>query len=141
MSSVNKAIIIGRLGADPEVRHTQSNIAVATLSVATTEKYKDRDGKQVENTEWHRIVAWGRLAEICEQYLQKGSLAYFEGPIQTKEWEKDGVKRYTTEIKALTMQMLGSGGEQSGSSFDGGSDKPSNEIDGDFDEMDDDLPF
>lgn len=143
MSSLNKAMVIGRLGKDPEVRYTGNNTAVATISVATTEKYKDRNGEQVENTEWHRVVAWGRLAEICEQYLTKGSLAYFEGPIQTKEWEdKDGNKRYTTEIKALTMQMLGGGGggqgspSSSGSAASGGVD-----LDDSFDDMDDDLPF
>lgn len=108
MSSLNKAMIIGRLGADPELRHTQSNIAVATLSVATSEKYKDKSGELIEKTQWHRIVAWGRLAEICQQYLKKGSLAYFEGPTETQEWtDKDGNTRYTTQIKALNMQMLG----------------------------------
>ena len=145
MSSLNKAMIIGRLGADPEVRYTQSNTAVATLSVATTERYKDRNGEQQESTEWHRVVAWGRLAEICQEYLKKGSLAYFEGPIQTRQWEdKDGQKRYTTEIKALNMQMLDS---RSGDSGQQGSSAPANktantvDIDDSFDDMDDDLPF
>lgn len=149
MSSLNKAMIIGRLGQDPEVRYTQSNTAVATMSVATSEKYKDRNGEWQENTEWHRVVAWGRTAEICQEYLKKGSLVYFEGPIQTREWEdKEGQKRYTTEIKALTMTMLDSRGGASG----GGesqevsrkSSKPAAatvEIDSDFDDMDDDLPF
>src|SRR5690625_7025845 len=112
MSSLNKATIIGRLGQDVEVRNTQSGTAVATLSVATSEKYKDKSGELIEKTQWHRIVAWGRLAEICQQYLKKGSLAYFEGPIETREWtDKEGVKRYTTEIKALSMQMLDSRGK------------------------------
>ena len=107
MASINKAMIIGRLGADPELRYTQNNTAVANMSVATSEKYKDSNGDLQENTEWHRIVVWGRLAEICHQYLKKGSLAYFEGPIQTRSWEdKEGQKQYMTEIKALTMQML-----------------------------------
>lgn len=146
MSSLNKAMVIGRLGADPEVRYTQSNTAVATLSVATTERYRDRNGEQQENTEWHRIVAWGRLAEICQQYLKKGSLAYFEGPIQTREWEdKEGQKRYTTEIKALNMQMLDSRGDQSSgmAPSQGGSQKQPQtaELDSSFDDMDDDLPF
>jgi single-strand DNA-binding protein len=150
MSSLNKAMVIGRLGADPEVRYTQSNTAVATLSVATTERYKDRNGEQQENTEWHRIVAWGRLAEICQEYLKKGSLAYFEGPIQTRQWEdKDGQKRYTTEIKALNMQMLdsrgdmGSGGGAPAARNSGGQTEPvGSSVDvGDFDDMDDDLPF
>ncbi|MDZ7718065.1 MAG: single-stranded DNA-binding protein [Balneolaceae bacterium] len=145
MSSLNKAMIIGRLGADPEVRYTQSNTAVATLSVATTERYKDRNGEQQESTEWHRIVAWGRLAEICQEYLKKGSLAYFEGPIQTRQWEdKEGQKKYTTEIKALNMQMLDSRGDKMGGG--GAPAKPKNssptaEIDDSFDDMDDDLPF
>src|SRR6056300_1113472 len=109
MSSLNKAMIIGRLGADPEVRFTQSNTAVATMNVATNERYKDSSGEMQERTEWHRVVAWGRLAEICQQYVKKGSMIYFEGPIQTREWEdKEGQKRYTTEIKALSMQMLDS---------------------------------
>jgi len=150
MSSLNKAMVIGRLGADPEVRYTQSNTAVATLSVATTERYKDRNGEQQENTEWHRIVAWGRLAEICQEYLKKGSLAYFEGPIQTRQWEdKDGQKRYTTEIKALNMQMLdtrgdmGSGGGAPANRNSGNQNEPvGSSVDLDsFDDMDDDLPF
>src|SRR5690625_3778231 len=112
MSSLNKVHIIGRLGSDPEVRHTKTNIAVATMSVATTERFKDRNGEQQEKTQWHRITAWGRLAEICQKYLKKGSLAYFEGPIETQEWtDKEGVKRYTTQIKALNMQMLDSRGK------------------------------
>lgn len=147
MSSLNKAMVIGRLGADPEVRYTQSNTAVATLSVATTERYKDRNGEQQENTEWHRIVAWGRLAEICQEYLKKGSLAYFEGPIQTRQWEdKDGQKRYTTEIKALNMQMLDSRGDTGSSEAPASQNnsKPmgsSVNLDDSFDDMDDDLPF
>src|SRR5690625_4343219 len=112
MSSLNKATIIGRLGAAPEVRNTQSGTAVATLSVATSEKYKDKSGELIEKTQWHRIVVWGRLAEICQQYLKKGSLAYFEGPIETREWtDKEGGTRYTTELKAINMQMLDSRGK------------------------------
>ncbi|WP_340104818.1 single-stranded DNA-binding protein [Rhodohalobacter sp. 8-1] len=150
MSSLNKAMVIGRLGADPEVRYTQSNTAVATLSVATTERYKDRNGEQQESTEWHRIVAWGRLAEICQEYLKKGSLAYFEGPIQTRQWEdKDGQTRYTTEIKALNMQMLdtrgdmGSGGGGPSSQNRSSQKEPvGSSVDLDsLDDMDDDLPF
>lgn len=148
MSSLNKAMIIGRLGADPEVRYTQSNTAVATMNVATSERYKDKNGELQENTEWHRVVAWSRLAEICQEYLKKGSLVYFEGPIQTREWEdKDGQKRYTTEIKALNMQMLdsrGSGGSQGNTSSGKQSSKSAAstvDIDDSFDDMDDDLPF
>jgi single-strand DNA-binding protein len=109
MSSLNKAQIIGRLGQDPEVRYTQSNTAVATLSVATSEKFKNSEGELQEKTEWHRVTAWGRLAEICQQYLTKGSLVYIEGPIQTRSWEDNaGIKRYTTEINAKQMTMLDS---------------------------------
>lgn len=155
MSSLNKAMIIGNLGQDPEVRYTQSNTAVATLNIATSERYKDSNGEYQENTEWHRVVAWGRTAEICQQYLTKGSKVYIEGPIQTRQWEdKDGQKRYTTEIKALRMVMLDSrgdgGGSQQGSSRpqnqnqNQGGGKPMNsnvELDSNFDDMDDDLPF
>ncbi|HMB97743.1 MAG TPA: single-stranded DNA-binding protein [Balneolaceae bacterium] len=143
MSSLNKAMIIGRLGADPEVRYTQSNTAVANMSVATTERFKDRNGELQERTEWHRVVAWGRTAEVCQQYLKKGSLVYFEGPIQTSEWEdKNGQKRYTTEIKALTMQMLDSrGGGPSEESSQKQNMASTVEIDESFDDMEDDLPF
>ncbi|MEX0994560.1 MAG: single-stranded DNA-binding protein [Balneolaceae bacterium] len=145
MSSLNKAMIIGRLGQDPEVRYTQSNTAVATLNVATNERFKDRNGELQERTEWHRVVAWGRLAEICQEYLKKGSQVYIEGPIQTREWEdKDGQKRYTTEIKALTMTMLDSrGGSGGGMESSGGSQQMASTVDLDdsFDDMDDDLPF
>lgn len=139
-------MLIGRLGQDPEVRYTQSNTAVANFSLATNERYKDRNGEFQEKTEWHRIVAWGRTAEICQEYLRKGSLVYIEGPIQTREWEdKEGQKRYTTEVKALTMQMLDSRGDQMGASNaptkPGKSAATSVEIDESFDDMDDDLPF
>ncbi|MDY6881689.1 MAG: single-stranded DNA-binding protein [Desulfatiglans sp.] len=112
MAGVNKAIIVGRLGRDPEVRYTPSGVAVANFSVATSEEWKDRDtGDKQERTEWHRVVAWRRLGEICGEYLRKGSQVYVEGRIQTREWEdREGVKRYTTEIVAQTMQMLGSAG-------------------------------
>jgi len=143
MSSLNKAMIIGRLGADPEVRYTQSNTAVANMSVATTERFKDRNGELQERTEWHKVVAWGRTAEVCQQYLKKGSLVYFEGPIQTNEWEdKNGQKRYTTEIKALTMQMLDSrGGGQTDENNQNQNMTSTVEIDESFDDMEDDLPF
>src|SRR5699024_232216 len=125
MSSLNKAMIIGRLGQDPDVRYTQSNTAVANMSIATSERYKDSTGEWKENTEWHRVVAWGRTAEICQEYLKKGSQVYIEGPIQTRQWEdKEGRTRYTTEIKALTMTMLDSKGSSSGSSGGGTSQKP-----------------
>lgn len=146
MSSLNKAMIIGRLGQDPEVRYTQSNTAVATLNIATNERFKDRNGEFQERTEWHRVVAWGRTAEICQEYLKKGSQVYIEGPIQTREWEdKDGQKRYTTEIKALTLTMLDSKGGNSdgGTNQSSGKKQTANTVDLDdsFDDMDDDLPF
>jgi single-strand DNA-binding protein len=152
MSSLNKVMLIGRLGQDPEVRYTQSNTAVATLSLATSERYKDGNGEQQERTEWHRVVAWGRLAEICQQYLNKGSLIYVEGPLQTRSWEDNqGQKRYTTEIKALQMTMLDSrgGGQQNqttpmtqqNSSQQSTPMSSSTPIDSSFDTMDDDLPF
>lgn len=103
---VNKAILIGNLGSDPEVRYTQDGTAVASLSLATTESYKDKDGNKQDQTEWHKVVAWGRLAEICGEYLTKGSKIYIEGKLQTRMWEKDGVKHYTTEIVAREMKML-----------------------------------
>src|SRR5699024_10774181 len=107
MSSLNKAMIIGNLGADPEVRYTQSNTAVANLSIATSNRYKDKSGEWKETTEWHRVVAWDRTAEVCQEYLQKGSKVYIEGSIQTNKWEdKDGQTRYTTEIRARRMIML-----------------------------------
>jgi single-strand DNA-binding protein len=110
MAGINKAIIVGRLGRDPELRYTPSGVAVANFSVATSEEWKDKDsGEKRERTEWHRIVAFARLGEICGEYLAKGKQVYIEGRIQTRDWEdQNGVKRYTTEIVANQMQMLGS---------------------------------
>ncbi len=151
MASINKAIILGNLGADPEVRYTQTNTAIANFNVATTERYRDSNGEMKENTEWHRIVAWGRLAEIAQQYLRKGSPVFIEGTIQTRQWEdKDGQKRYTTEIKALTLQLLGS--KSSETTMDDRAPaastaapknpaKPSVVVNDSFNDMDDDLPF
>ncbi|MDG5765832.1 single-stranded DNA-binding protein [Balneolales bacterium ANBcel1] len=148
MGSLNKAMIIGRLGADPEVRYTQNNTAVANMSVATSDRYKDKNGEWQETTEWHRVVVWGRLAEICQQYLTKGSQAYFEGPIQTRSWEdKDGQKQYTTEIKALGMQMLDSrgegdqGGGSSGQARQQQSRQEGANTSDEIVDVDDDLPF
>ncbi len=105
--TLNKVILIGRLGKDPEMRVTPQGIAVTTFNVATNESYKDREGKQVEQTEWHRVVAWRKLAEICGQYLKKGSLVYIEGKMKTRTYDdKDGVKKYVTETIADQMQML-----------------------------------
>ncbi|MBW1681788.1 MAG: single-stranded DNA-binding protein [Deltaproteobacteria bacterium] len=108
MAGVNKVILIGNLGADPELRYTAGGTAVANFRIATTEQWTNRDGEKNERTEWHRIVAWGRLGEICGEYLHKGRQVYVEGKLQTRGWEdRDGNKRYTTEIVAQTMQMLG----------------------------------
>jgi len=115
--SVNKVTLIGTLGRDPEVRYLPNGNAVANLSLATDESYNDKaTGQKVEQTEWHRITVYGRLAEICQQYLKKGSRAYFEGKLRTREWEKDGVKRYTTEIICNEMMMLDSRGDNMGGS-------------------------
>lgn len=113
MAGVNKAIIVGNLGRDPEMRTTQSGSQIATFSVATSRQYNDRDGQRQEETEWHRIVAFGRLAEICGQYLHKGKQVYIEGRLQTRSWDdkETGQKRYMTEIVAQEMQMLSRGGE------------------------------
>ncbi|MDF1763612.1 MAG: single-stranded DNA-binding protein [Oleibacter sp.] len=107
--SVNKVTLIGTLGRDPEVRFMPNGNAVANINLATDESYNDKaTGQKVESTEWHRLTVYGKLAEICQQYLKKGSRAYFEGKLRTREWEKDGVKRYTTEIIANDMMMLDS---------------------------------
>jgi single-strand DNA-binding protein len=115
---VNKVILIGNLGQDPELRYTGNGTAVCNMRLATNESYKDSNGELVEKTEWHSIVAWARLAEICGEYLKKGSQVYFEGSLQTRQWEdRDGVTRYTTEVKAREMMMLdskGSGGGNGG---------------------------
>jgi single-strand DNA-binding protein len=116
MAGVNKVILVGRLGKDPEVKYTPNGAAVAKFTVATSREWKDRNtGEKQENTEWHRIVAWERLGEICGEYLRKGSQVYIEGRLQTRSWEdQDGNKKWTTEVIAQTMQMLGSaarGGE------------------------------
>ena len=140
MSGINKVILIGRLGSDPEVRYTPSGVAVANFSVATSEEWKDKDsGEKKERTEWHRIVAWRRLGEICGEYLSKGRQVYVEGRIQTRSWDdKDGNKKYMTEIVASDIQFLGSRDMSgSGRSSGGGG--------GDFQggpgPEDDDIPF
>lgn len=116
---VNKVILIGNLGQDPELRYTGSGTAVCNMRLATNESYTDRDGNQVDKTEWHTVVAWARLAEICNEYLQKGSQVYFEGSLQTRSWEdRDGNTRYSTEVKAREMMFL-DGNRQSASSGGG----------------------
>ena len=108
-NGLNKAILIGNLGRDPEVRYTPSGVAVANFSIATSETWTNKEGEKETRTEWHRIVAFGRLGEICGEYLAKGRQVYIEGRIQTRDWEdQNGVKRYTTEIVASQMIMLGS---------------------------------
>lgn len=110
MAGVNKAILVGNLGKDPEVRHLESGVMVATFSIATNETYKDKAGERREITEWHNVVTWRGLAEIAEKYLRKGSQIYVEGKLRTRSWEKDGVVRYITEVVADSMIMLGSSG-------------------------------
>jgi len=124
---VNKVILIGNLGQDPELRYTGSGTAVCNMRLATNESYKDRDGNMVDKTEWHTVVAWARLGEICNEYLSKGSQVYFEGKLQTRSWEdRDGNTRYSTEVKAQEMMFLdrannnAPGGGTSGDGFNQG---------------------
>jgi len=150
MASVNKVIIVGNLGADPEMKYTQNNTPVTTFRVATTDRWRDKgSGEMQERTEWHRVVAWGRLGEICGQYLRKGKQVYIEGRLQTRSWDDaEGQKRYMTEVVAQTMQMLGRAGE------DGAGEQPRRQAqagggpDADYPQPppqggneDDDLPF
>ena len=170
MASVNKVILVGNLGRDPEVRYMPNGEAVANFSIATTENWKDKSGVKQEKTEWHNIVMYRRLAEIAGEYLKKGRPVYIEGRLQTRKWEKDGVTRYTTEIIGDQMQMLGSkdGGGGSGASYDGAMDQSGGSDDynqsaprqvtsgqssqqapaakstsagGNFDDFEDDIPF
>jgi single-strand DNA-binding protein len=145
MASVNKVILVGNLGRDPELRYTQSGQAVANFTIATTERFSTRDGDRQERTEWHRIVTWGKTAELCAQYLAKGRSVYLEGRLQTREWEdKFFNDTATTEITAQTVQFLGGRGGGSGSgSGTGGAASGSG---GGFDEgptppPSDDIPF
>lgn len=144
--AINKAILIGNLGKDPELRYTASGTAVASFTMATTERFKNRNGEQQERTEWHNIVAWGPLAEICGKYLAKGRQVYIEGRIQNRSYDdRDGNKRYITEIVANEMKMLGRPGESSGGS--GGGYPESQQSSGGKDSAepsfnpDDDIPF
>ncbi len=111
MAGVNKVFLVGRLGSDPEMRYTAGGTAVCKFSLATSRKFTGKDGQKQEKTEWHRIVAWTKLAEICGQYLAKGKQVYIEGRIEYGSYEKDGVKHYTTDIIAENMQMLDSAGQ------------------------------
>lgn len=115
MSGVNKVILVGRLGKDPEVRHLENGATVANFSMATSETYKDRQtGEKREQTEWHNVVLWRGLAEVVEKYVKKGDMLYVEGKLRTRSWEKDGVTRYTTEVVGDNMTMLGGGSGSSG---------------------------
>ena len=162
MASVNKVILVGNLGRDPETRYMPDGGAITNISIATTSTWKDKSGEKQEATEWHRIAFFGKLAEIAGEYLKKGSQVYVEGKLRTRKWQdKDGQDKYTTEIIADAMQMLGSrqgmGGEAGGSggggeyarssgggSAPGSTTKPAGAAKGGaakFDDMDDDIPF
>ncbi len=156
--SVNKVIILGRLGQDPEMKYTPGGMAVCNFSLATSESWSDKSGQKQERTEWHRVVVWGKIAELCNQYLKKGRQAYIEGSLQTRSWDdKNGQKRYTTEIVAKTVQFIGgqanpSAGSSTGigeSRMSGGYDEgvgsshamPSYDISTDANFTADDIPF
>lgn len=148
-------MLIGNLGQDPEIKYSANGLAICNMSIATTERYRDREGMEQEKTEWHRVVAFDRLAEICGEYLKKGSQVYFEGQIQTRQWQdNDGNTRYTTEIRARDMMMLGgrSGGDMSRPSAPSASPRPNREnpsngastnqdASTNYEDIDDDLPF
>ncbi|MBJ80969.1 MAG: single-stranded DNA-binding protein [Myxococcales bacterium] len=141
-SGVNKVILVGNLGADPEIRYTPSGAAVANFRIATTESWKDSEGQRQDRTEWHRIVVWGRLAELCGEYLAKGRMVYVEGKLQTRQWDdRDGNKRYTTEVQAREVTFLGGRGDANAS---GGGNQGSGNKDFDYGPPpmdDDDVPF
>ena len=160
MASVNKVILVGNLGKDPEVRYMPSGSAICNVTIATSRQWKDKtSGDRQEETEWHRVVFFDRMAEIAGEYLKKGRPVYVEGRLKTRKWtDKDGVEKYTTEIVATDMQLLGSrdgGGGGSGSADDGGAPmprsapqarsapaaKPAAKSSTGFDDMDDDIPF
>jgi single-strand DNA-binding protein len=167
MASVNKVIIIGNLGRDPEVRYTPNGAAICNVSLATTRNWKDKNtGEKVEETEWHRVVFYDRLAEIAGEYLKKGRPVYVEGRLKTRKWaDKDGIEKFTTEIIASEMQLLGGregmggpGGEEGGGASGGGYSRPApaarpaaapaarpapapSKASSGFDDMDDDIPF
>ena len=156
MASVNKVILIGNLGRDPETRYMPDGGAITNISIATTENWKDKNGEKQEKTEWHRVAFFGKLAEIAGEYLKKGSQVYVEGRLQTRKWQdKDGQDKYTTEIVANAMQMLGSRQGMGGGGRDeppsdrepsGGSGRPAAKpagkpAGGKFDDFEDDIPF
>ncbi len=141
MSGVNKVILVGRLGKDPEVRNLENGASVANFTIATSESYKDKTtGEKKEITEWHNIVLWRGLAEIAQKYLHKGDMVYIEGKLRTRSWEKEGVTRYTTEIVGDNMTMLSTRG--SGGSSSSGGDSRQQQPAPDFSQAgSDDLPF
>ncbi|HMM47790.1 MAG TPA: single-stranded DNA-binding protein [Thiobacillaceae bacterium] len=155
MASVNKVILVGNLGRDPEMRYLPSGEAIANLAIATTDKYKDKSGQLVEQTEWHRVAFFGRTAEVCGQYLKKGSQIYVEGSIRTRKYtDKEGIERYSTEIRGDRMQMLGGRGGSTADMDDGGfsqapparsqsrgSAPAAQPASSGFDDLDDDIPF
>lgn len=148
MAGVNKVILVGHLGKDPEVRHLESGAAVANFSMATTESYKDKNGNRQDQTEWHNIVLWRGLAEVAEKYLKKGNLVYIEGKLKTRSWQdKEGATRYTTEIVGDNMTMLGSKSDNSSSSSQNDVDRESDKkevrqkVDLEEEKEEDDLPF
>ena len=147
---INKVILVGNLGQDPELRYTGSGTAVCNMRLATNESYKDANGQMIDKTEWHSIVAWSRLAEICGEYLKKGSQVYFEGSLQTRSYDdKEGNTKWVTEIKAKEMMILSSGGSSGGGdngSYQSASGRPQQQRPAaapaaDSFEPDDDLPF
>lgn len=144
MASLNKVILIGNLGGNPEMRYLPDGTAVATLSIATTDTWKDKNGEKQEKTEWHRVVMYRKLAEIAGEYLKKGRPVYIDGRLKTDKWtDKQGVERYTTNIVATDMKMLGSKpqGHQPESNSSNAKAGASGGNDGGFDDMDDDIPF
>lgn len=153
MASVNKVILIGNLGRDPETRYMPDGGAITNVSIATTETWKDKNGDKQEKTEWHRVAFFGKLAEIAGEYLKKGSQVYVEGRLQTRKWQdKDGQDKYTTEIVANAMQMLGSRQGMGGAAPESGeresaaaaskpASKPAAKSGGKFDDFEDDIPF
>jgi single-strand DNA-binding protein len=140
MAGVNKVILVGNLGADPELRYTSGGNPVADMRLATSRRYTTRDGTSKEDTEWHRVVVWGKQAESCKEYLSKGRQVYVEGRLQTRQWEdRDGNKRYTTEVVAERVQFLGGRGGGGGGGYDGP--PPPSDTDFQSDIGDDDIPF
>lgn len=142
--SVNKVILVGRLGKDPEIKSTPSGTTVAKFSMATDERFTDRSGEKQERTEWHNIVAWGKLAEICGQYLKKGKLIFLEGSLRTDSWDdkETGQKKYRTEIVAQNMQMLDKrGDDEGGAGYSSGGGRATAGATSSVMEDDDDVPF